>query len=106
MRMDARRVTKVVVRATSRGGRQSRRRIAQQPEGTGLAGSLPLSLGLQMAPTICCALLRAIIPGQRPVAPAWGLIRGSLGTAVGKRKRKCLQHVARRRVLNEGDQRR
>src|ERR1700693_594998 len=79
MRMDARRTTKVVARTTSRGGRHSRRRIAQQPGGTGLAGSLPLSLGLQMAPTICCALLRAIIPGQRPVAPAWGFFGGSLG---------------------------
>src|ERR1700693_4095943 len=79
MRMDARRMTKVVVCTASRGERQSRRRIARQPGGTGLAGALALALGLQMAPTICCTLLRAIIPGQRPVAPAWGFFGGSLG---------------------------
>src|SRR5436190_23041557 len=50
MRMNARRATKVVVHTTSRGDRRSRRRISRQPEGTGLAGALTLSLGSPIAP--------------------------------------------------------
>ena len=73
MRMHARRTTKVVGHPTNRGGRRSRRRISRKPFGTGLAGALALSLSSPIAPAIGFVLLRAIIPGTQPVAPAWVL---------------------------------
>src|SRR5882724_5599175 len=64
------------------GGRSSHyepRRPAQQaphsrvnPKGRGLPGRWPCRSEIGFA------LLRAIIPGKRPVAPAWDLFRGSL----------------------------
>ena len=40
-----------------------------------LAGALALSPASPIAPAIGFVLLRAIIPGKRPVAPAWVLQR-------------------------------
>ena len=78
MRMDARRTTKVVVRTTTEEGGAAGAAFSRQPFGTGLAGALALSLGSQISHDIFFALLRAIIPGKLPVAPARELFRGSL----------------------------
>ena len=77
MRMNARRTTKVVVRTTTEEGGAAGAAFSHQPFGTGLAGALALSLGLQISRDIGFALLRAIIPGKLPVAPARELFRGS-----------------------------
>src|SRR5437773_4947029 len=70
MRMNARRATKVVVHATSLTLRAEEARAAgaafsRQPEGTGLAGALALSLGSPIAP---CYLLAS--PRFAPSSPA------------------------------------
>ena len=78
MRMDARRTTQVVVRTTTEEAGAAGAAFSRQPFGTGLAGALALSLGSQISRDICFALLRAIIPGKLPVAPARELFRGSL----------------------------
>ena len=76
MRMNARRTTKVVVRPTTEEGGAAGAAFSRQPFGTGLAGTLALSLGLHTHARF--ALLRATIPGKLPVAPARELFRGSL----------------------------
>ena len=77
MRMNARRMTKVVVRTTTEEAGAAGAAFSRQPFGTGLAGALALSLGSPIAHAICFALLRAIIPGKLPVASARELFRGS-----------------------------
>ena len=52
--------------------------FSRQPFGIGAWPALALSLGSPIARAIGFALLRAIIPGKRPVAPARELFRGSL----------------------------
>ena len=44
--------------------------MSRKPFGMGLAGALALSPSSPIAPAIGFVLLRAIIPGKRPVAPA------------------------------------
>jgi len=81
MRMNARRTTKVVVRTTTEEAGAAGAAFSRQPFGTGLAGALALSLGSPIARAIGFALLRAIIPGELPVAPAREWFRGSLVNA-------------------------
>ena len=69
--------TRVVVRTTTEEAGVAGAAFSRQPFGTGLAGALALSLGSQISRDICLALLRAIIPGKLPVAPARDLFRGS-----------------------------
>src|SRR6476620_12115983 len=78
MRMNARRTTKVVVRTTTEKAGAAGAAFSRQPFGIGAWPALALSLGSPIARGICFALLRAIIPGKRPVAPARELFRGSL----------------------------
>ena len=52
--------------------------MSRKPFGTGLAAVLALSPASPIALAIGFGLLRAIIPGKRPVAPAREYFRGSL----------------------------
>src|SRR6185295_3975871 len=91
MRMNARRTTKVVVRTTTEEGGAAGAAFSRQPFGIGAWPALALSLGLHTHARF--ALLRAIIPGKLPVAPARELFRGSPRFA---RRRRQLQAPGRR----------
>ena len=70
--------TRVVVRTTTEEAGVAGAAFSRQPFGIGAWPALALSLGSPIARAIGFALLRAIIPGKRPVAPARELFRGSL----------------------------
>jgi len=64
------------VRTTTEEGGAAGAAFSRQPFGIGAWPALALSLGLHTHARF--ALLRAIIPGKLPVAPARELFRGSL----------------------------
>ena len=89
--------TKVVVRTTTEEAGAAGAAFSRQPFGTGLAGALALSRGSHTNPRF--ALLRAIIPGKLPVAPARDLFRGSLvgpEVAAHQRRNRRMKRLARR----------